>query len=68
MLERTNETSPEFLADHSPINDLVSFQQFPNEVEQNAWLIEQIKKNIKEDDELRYDDIIVIRPDPHLRS
>lgn len=62
VLERTNETSPEFLADHSPIDDLVSFQQFNNEAEQNAWLVDQIKKNIEED-ELRHDDIIVIHPD-----
>ncbi|PTQ55810.1 MAG: helicase [Candidatus Carbobacillus altaicus] len=63
VLERTDETSPKFLEDHSPIDDLVVFLQFPNEVEQNAWLVEQIKKNIEED-ELRHDDIIVIHPDP----
>lgn len=63
VLERTNETSPEFLADHSPIDDLVSFQQFRDEAEQNAWIVDQIRKNIEED-ELRHDDIIVIHPDP----
>lgn len=63
VLERTNETSPEFLADHSPVDDLVRFQQFSNEAEQNAWLVEQIRHNIEEE-ELRHDDIIVIHPDP----
>lgn len=63
VLERTNETSPEFLADHSPIDDLVAFQQFRDEAEQNAWLVDQISRNI-EKDELRHDDIIVIHPDP----
>lgn len=63
VLERNDETSPRFLEDHSPIDDLVVFRQFDNEVEQNAWLVEQIKKNIEED-ELRHDDIIVIHPDP----
>ncbi len=63
VLERTDETSPRFLEDHSPIDDLVVFLQFGDEAEQNAWLVEQIKKNIEED-ELRYDDIIVIHPDP----
>lgn len=63
ILERTCETSPTFLEDHSPIDDLIVFQQFVNEAEQNAWLVEQIKKNIKED-ELRYDDLIVIHTDP----
>jgi superfamily I DNA and RNA helicase len=59
VLERTDETSPKFLEDHSPIEDIVVFKSFKNEVEQNAWLIEQIKKNIG-DEELRHDDIIVI--------
>ncbi len=62
-LERTNDTSPEFLSDHSSIDDLVVFSEFRNKAEQNAWLIEQIKKNIEEE-ELRHDDIIVIHPDP----
>jgi superfamily I DNA and RNA helicase len=59
VLERTDETSPRFLEDHSPVEDIVVFKAFKNEVEQNAWLIKQIKKNI-EDEELRHDDIIVI--------
>ncbi|MFZ2472158.1 MAG: ATP-binding domain-containing protein [Methanothrix sp.] len=63
VLERTDETSPLFLENHSPIDDLVMFKQFSDEEEQNMWLVEQIKKNIEED-ELRYDDIIVIDPDP----
>lgn len=63
VLERTNETSPEFLAEHSPIDDLVSFQRFSSEADQNAWLVDQIRKNL-EKDELRHDDIIVIHPDP----
>lgn len=63
VLERTDETSPRFLEDHSPIDDLVVFLQFDDEAKQNAWLVEQIKKNIEED-ELRHDDIIVIHPDP----
>ncbi len=63
VLERTDETSPRFLEDHSSIDDLVVFLQFGDEAEQYAWLVEQINKNIKED-ELRHDDIIVIHPDP----
>ncbi|KHK54196.1 helicase [Ralstonia sp. A12] len=63
VLERTNETSPEFLSSHSPIDDLVSFRQFQNEAEQNAWLVDEIQRNIEED-ELRHDDIIVIHSDP----
>jgi superfamily I DNA and RNA helicase len=63
ILERTDETSPLFLEDHSPIDDLVMFKQFSDGEGQNMWLVEQIKKNIEED-ELRHDDIIVIHPDP----
>jgi len=63
VLERTDETSPIFLEAHSPNDDLVVFKQCDDEAEQNAWLVEQIKKNIEED-ELRYDDIIVIHPEP----
>jgi len=63
VLERTEETSPSFLADHSPIDDLVSFHTFGDEEQQNAWLIEQIGKNLNED-ELRHDDIIIIHPEP----
>ncbi|NKA72565.1 helicase [Ralstonia solanacearum] len=63
VLERTNETSPEFLSSHSPIDDLVVFQEFRNEAEQNAWLVDEIQRNLTED-ELRHDDIIVIHPDP----
>ena len=62
VLERTSETSPEFLENHSSIDDLVQFKVFSSANEQNEWLIEQIRKNVEED-ELRYDDIIVIHPD-----
>lgn len=63
VLERTNKTSPDFLANHSPIEDLIIFKSFNNEKEQNEWLTEQIKINVNED-ELRYDDIVIINPDP----
>jgi len=61
-LERTEETSPKFLEEHSNIDDLIQFRLFSSEIEQNEWLIEQIKKNL-DDDELRHDDIVVINPD-----
>ncbi|MCX8517460.1 MAG: ATP-binding domain-containing protein [Rhodoferax sp.] len=62
VLERTNDTSPLFLEQHSEIDDLVRFVNFKNEADQNAWLIEQISTNLKKD-ELRHEDIIVIHPD-----
>jgi len=62
-LERTEETSPKFLEEHSDIDDLIQFRLFDSEIEQNEWLIEQIQKNLNTD-ELRHDDIVVINPDP----
>lgn len=63
VLERTTETSPRFLEEHSDIDDLVQFIKFDNEEQQNAWLVHQIQSNLNED-ELRHDDIIVIHSDP----
>ncbi|MGL5900619.1 MAG: DEAD/DEAH box helicase [Lactobacillaceae bacterium] len=62
-LSRTNESSPKFLEEHSTINDLIQFENFENKRDQDNWLVEQIIKNIKED-ELLYKDIIIINPDP----
>ncbi|WP_455232879.1 DEAD/DEAH box helicase [Geopseudomonas aromaticivorans] len=63
VLERTDETSPRFLEEHSDIDDLVQFIKFENQAQQNEWLIQEIQRNLKED-ELRHDDIIVIHSDP----
>lgn len=63
VLERTTETSPRFLEEHSDIDDLVQFIEFDDEAQQNAWLVRQIHSNLNED-ELRHDDIIVIHSDP----
>lgn len=63
VLRRTEESSPRFLEEHSPIDDLIQFIQFETEEAQREWLIEAIKKNLQ-DDELRHDDIVVINPDP----
>ncbi|MCQ9157034.1 DEAD/DEAH box helicase [Acidomonas methanolica] len=63
VLERTTETSPRFLEEHSDIDDLVQFIKFDDEAQQNAWLVRQIQSNLNED-ELRHDDIIVIHSDP----
>ena len=62
-LRRTKDTSPEFLEEHSPPDDLVQFIRFRNKNEQSEWVANAIKKNL-EQDELRHDDIVVINPDP----
>ena len=62
ILERNSENSPEFLENHSKIEELIKFMSFSSQKEQDEWLIEQIKLNLNED-ELKHDDIIVINPD-----
>lgn len=61
VLARTPESSPTFLEQHSPIPDLVHFQAFEDADEQNQWVVDEIVKNLGED-ELRFDDIIVVNP------
>lgn len=55
-LSRSPDSSPKFLEEHSPLNDLVEHHTFATAEEQNQWVAEQIKKNLEED-ELRHDDI-----------
>lgn len=62
-LARTNQTSPRFLEDHSPLEDLIQYRSFPSKQEQANWLVAELKRNLEED-ELGYDDVIVINPDP----
>ncbi len=62
-LDRTEETSPGFMEDHSDPDDLVRFITFRNADEQTDWLTEAIAENLGKD-ELRHDDIMVINPDP----
>jgi len=63
VLARTDETSPQFLENHSSIDDLIQFHHFSSATEQLHWLVAEIQKNISQE-ELRYDDIMVINPDP----
>lgn len=62
-LQRTLDTSPSFLEEHSSIDDLIQFKHFQSEEEQAEWLAAAIKNNL-EQDELMHDDIVVINPDP----
>jgi superfamily I DNA and RNA helicase len=63
VLYRTEDTSPKFLEEHSPIDDLIQFNYFDSEQAQIEWLTDAIKRNL-ESDELRHDDIVVINTDP----
>jgi superfamily I DNA and RNA helicase len=62
-LKRTNDTSPKFLSEHSEIDDLLKFKVFDNNQQQVDYVVDEIIKNITED-ELRLDDIMVINPNP----
>lgn len=62
-LERTNDTSPKFLEEHSSIDDLIQFKTFRSAEDQIKEVVSQIKKNIQEE-ELRPEDIIVINTNP----
>jgi len=62
-LARTAETSPLFLEDHSPLEDLLKFVTFDDKEGQAQWLFDSIRHDI-ESEELRPEDIVVINPDP----
>ncbi len=62
-LGRTSDTSPTFLEDHSPLDELIQFRTFASTEEQNAWLASEIKNDIQ-NQELRPEDIVVINPNP----
>ncbi len=62
-LARTHRTSPEFLENHSPLEDLIQFKKFDGPAAQTDWLVEAIAKDV-EDNELRPEDIVVINPNP----
>lgn len=60
-LERTTESSPEFLEAHSADDDIISFIKWDSIDEQDDWIVEQIVHDI-EIDHLRPEDIVVINP------
>jgi superfamily I DNA and RNA helicase len=62
-LERTPETSPVFLENHSEIDDLIQFHAFDNYEQQDEFLVKSILDDIQQQ-ELLPEDILVINPDP----
>lgn len=63
VLHRTEESSPKFLEVESNPDELIQFHSFKTKQEQDQWVTDEIIKNIKED-ELMPDDIIVINTNP----
>lgn len=62
-LARSAESSPKFLEDHSAVDDLIQFHVFDTVAKQNDWVAEQLRINLSRD-ELRFDDVMVINPNP----
>lgn len=63
VLERNEETSPKFLEELAPKDDLIIIKSFSNKEEQAQFLVDDIEKNLKEED-LLCSDIIVINSNP----
>ena len=64
-LYRTQESSPIFLEDHSPINDLIQFKKFNTPQQEAEWIANDIENNLKTE-ELKYQDMMIIHPDPKV--
>ncbi len=64
-LKRTNDTSPIFLQEHSPAEDIIVFKTFKNNTEQIQSVAEEIIKNLRKE-ELQTRDIVVINADPFI--
>lgn len=64
-LYRTDENSPSFLENHSSIDDLIQFRKFDTIQDEAKWVVDDIEKNLKEE-ELKYQDIMIIHPDPKV--
>ncbi|UFJ41361.1 ATP-binding domain-containing protein [Brevibacillus humidisoli] len=62
-LGRNADSSPEFLENHSPIDDLIQFKCFEDVHRQEEWIVQEIYKNLTQD-ELRPQDIMVVHTDP----
>ena len=63
-LERAPNTFPSYFGDLLSSQDAVQFHRFDNEAAQYAWVADQIRMNL-ENDNLEYDDILVVLPDTY---
>jgi len=62
-LKRDEKSSPDFLTEKISIEEIIQFKSFGSVKEQYEYVVDEIEKNLKEED-LDYRDIIVIHPDP----
>lgn len=62
-LGRSKSSSPEFLENHSKLDDLILFKEFETIMDQNQWVADEVEKNLNEEG-LLPNDIIIINPNP----
>ncbi len=60
-LSRTTHSSPALLKGHNTPEDILQIQAFDSSADQAEWIAQQIEKNIRED-EILASDIVVIHP------
>ena len=63
-LERSPESAPPYFGQLLHPADSVVVVDFPDELAQDAWVADQIHKNLTED-ELEHDDILIVLPDTY---
>ncbi|OBG47652.1 RNA helicase [Mycolicibacterium fortuitum] len=63
-LERAQSSYPSYFPDLLNSEDAVVVASFPDEPAQDAWVADQIAKNLTED-ELEHDDILIVLPDSY---
>lgn len=63
VLKRDSESSPEFLTEKIPTDQIINFLKFDSNTEQWEYVASEIEKNLTKED-LAYRDIIVIHPNP----
>lgn len=63
-LERSSESYPSYFPELIQPQDAVILRQFKTELEQDAWIADQIVLNL-ETDEIEHDDILVVLPDSY---
>lgn len=62
VLGRTKKSSPSLLSGHNSIDEIINFVDFESKKAQSEWIAQQIIKNVREE-ELLLSDILVIHPD-----
>lgn len=62
VLARNQTSSPSLLSGHNEIDEMINFNHFNSTASQSEWIASQILKNIREE-ELLLSDILVIHPD-----